>query len=135
MWIHGDWGFLSVVEARTKDHEGELCVRARDRIDLRIFRARFCPDLSNPIQTPARDYRFRAWVTKEGFGRALAKAAEAIDYDNVKDAVKERIGPERAAILHRVWTDLYEIQSPGWSIQSSDDHWWSTLFDEDVGTY
>jgi len=105
MWIATDFGFFSVVQ---KDDEDFLTVRARVRDDLDALRLR-CSGLGPTIDTPLADYGFRATVSHQDFGAALASIGSAINYHNFKDAVAARQGYERASCYGEVWSALMRL--------------------------
>ncbi|WP_354699030.1 hypothetical protein DSM112329_04734 [Paraconexibacter sp. AEG42_29] len=106
MWIFTTSGFLSVVTPA--DRPGDLLVRARVRADLEAF----CDATGAPapIETPARDYRWRTFVPAATFATYLAGQAEAIDYGNFKSAVAARQGHDRAHRYHDVWSVMHDLQ-------------------------
>ena len=109
MWLLTTRGFYSVVE----DHHdpGRLLVRARVREDVEAL-ADLIPGLEVE-ETPDRDYRFRASVTREDWASAAAQLARAIDYPNFKNAVADRQGFERAHMYSGVWGLLLGLQEGG----------------------
>lgn len=109
MWIFTTSGFLSVVAHH--DRPGDLLVRARMLGDL----AAFCAATSAPapVETPARDYRWRTTVPAATFATYLAGQAEDIDYGNFKNAVAERQGSDRAHRYGDVWDVMHELQLYG----------------------
>ena len=118
MWLITPDGFYSIVEPTTHDKlfqrhgkPGDLVVRARAGSDLTNLRKRWLPELGKTITTPVnRDYGYRAFVDRDALARAVARITLAIDYSNFKDEVHDRLGHQRAGILHRVWNVLTDIQ-------------------------
>jgi hypothetical protein len=109
MWLLIPEGFYSIVQ---KPGDVELCVRARDRVDLDRLRETYMPGLGPTKETPGHDYRYRAWVSREALAEGLAAVARDLAYSNFKSEVGRR-EPERAQVYHKVWSDLGEIQPGG----------------------
>lgn len=102
MWLLTPRGFYSVV-ANNDDPETVL-VRARVRGDLEEL-----ADLVGGLEileTPERDYRWRAVVSRTAWSGALVLLAAEIDYPNFKSEVALRQGHERAGVYHEVWATL-----------------------------
>ena len=119
MWIMTPDGMFSVVKPMIGDiyfkaygQEGDLVVRARAPEDLDNLRRRLCPELGTTVATPNRDYGWRAFVAPEALARTMARIVLTLDWDNFKDEVKHRQGPQRAATYGKVWSALLEIQYP-----------------------
>ena len=96
MWLVTTIGFFSVVEKEWDRKPGTLTVRARVREDLDALRGQFLPELGPTVESDTADYGFRAQAPRAAFAAAMPRLAEAIDYDNFKDAVAERQGHHRA---------------------------------------
>lgn len=109
VWLLIPEGFFSIVQ---KDGEKDLCIRARVLADLEQLRDRYLPTMSDPLETPGGDYRFRAWIGHSEFASALALMAEEVNYSNFKSEVA-RVDPERARVYGRVWGVLGELQEGG----------------------
>ena len=107
MWVFTTEGFFSVVAHRSRS--GYLLVRARTREDLEALAGRI-PSLE-PFEDPDADYRWRALVKAGDWQNVLASLAGAIDYDNFKNAVAERQGPDRARVYSGVWSVMRSIQA------------------------
>ena len=109
MWLVTTRGFYSAVE----DHgnAGHVLVRARVREDLEAL-TDLIPGL-DVHETPGRDYRFRASVTREAWATAVAGLAREIDYPNFKNAVADRQGSDRAHEYSSVWGTLLALQQGG----------------------
>ena len=86
MWLFTTQGFYSVVADRDDPHR--VLVRARARGDIEALRDQ-TPDLES-IESAGSDYRWRAFVSREDWTKAVAELATAIDYDNFKNAVGDR---------------------------------------------
>lgn len=112
MWMVTDRGFYSVVDKGVV--EGELCVRARVRMDLeKLCQLPPMQKYAGSIEeSDLGDYRCRINVRREDWIEATALLAGEIDYPNFKNAVKARQGAGRAHTYTNVWTALYELQRP-----------------------
>jgi hypothetical protein len=108
MWLLTSAGFYSVVQ---KPGETELCIRARVREDLERLRE-YMPTLSATVETRSGDYRYRAWVSREGLAEGVARIAREIDYANFKSEVAGR-DPVRGRIYGEVWGVLGQLQAGG----------------------
>jgi hypothetical protein len=111
MWVFTPQGFYSVVVHR--DDPSLVLVRARAREDLENLQTQL-PGLVI-FEDDAADYLYRAIVNREDWKRALAELADAMDYDNFKDAVTERQGEERHRLYLRVWGVMLALQPKKWS--------------------
>ena len=107
MWVMTTQGFYSVVAHR--DEPDSVIVRARTREDIEALREQI-PDLE-PFEDPSADYRHRAIVDRAEWVAAIAQLTIEIDYDNFKNAVARRQGPERASVYGTVWRDLLQLQA------------------------
>lgn len=105
MWVFCKAGFFSAVEHR--DEPDRVMVRARFKGDLE----RLClkhglkPEVS---VTSDADYRYRATFLKTLWAEIVRREAEAIDYDNFKDAVHEGTVRDRAYM--GCWSALLRAQ-------------------------
>lgn len=113
MWIYTTIGFYSVTYSTVEPEK--LQVRARDRGDLERLRevvgeVEGRAVLSEIIETPRADYRYRVLVEPRDFPAVLARLSELIDYSNFKNAVAAKQGQERARIYSDVWSATYQIQ-------------------------
>jgi hypothetical protein len=109
VWLLIPDGFVSVVHGAGEE---DLCVRARSSVDLDRLRERFMPELSETVTTPGSDYLYRAWISRDAFGKGLGRIAAELTYPNFKSEVGKR-DPERAHLYGRVWATLGEIQPGG----------------------
>lgn len=110
MWLFTKVGFFSVV---SKPGDGDrLTVRARVRGDLVGLKRWYLPQLGPITALKVADYPFRAQVDRKDFADAAHRIASDIDYPNFKDEVKARQGDRRAAVYHRIWADLLELEPP-----------------------
>lgn len=114
MWTFTDFGFFSAV--RSKEDPNKLIVRARAREDLEQLILRYGSFLkltnNDIIVKEGTDYGFRIVVDPQAWGIVLSKSCQEIDYDNFKDAVKNRMGVTRANVYSDVWMALLDIQYP-----------------------
>jgi hypothetical protein len=106
MWIFTPIGFFSAVTLRDTD---ALVVRARALSDLEALRDHVLPDIEIH-ETPERDYRWRATVSRDDWEQAVAQLARAIDYPNFKSEVARRQGADRAHRYGEVWSVMYDLQ-------------------------
>lgn len=119
MWIVTDCGFFSVVRKPEDVASGQLTVRARVRAHLDALRQRHLPELGPTQDGGGTDYPFRAKIGKAHFAKAMARIGEAIDYDNVKTAIRKRQGHELAHALGEVWEILRQLDPMGQPPQTS----------------
>ncbi len=81
MWIYLSDSFLSIVTSGRKTH---LTVRARKAGDIeRVF------PTAKVVETPGRDYAYRAEIARAAVAKVLADRVTAIDYPNFKDSVSD----------------------------------------------
>jgi hypothetical protein len=106
VWLITVHGFYSVV---LKPGENRLSVRARVGADLDRLRERYMPTLTETLETPQGDYRYRAWVSHDDFAEGVARIAGDVTYDNFKDTVM-RTDHERAHVYLEVWEALRALQ-------------------------
>lgn len=108
MWLFTIDGFYSIV---TADEFGEdVQVRARAAADLDRLRQRWLPELKESMAIPHRDYPWRAFTDRRSLADGLSRIALALDYDNFKDTVAERLSPERAHDYMGVWSACRKIK-------------------------
>jgi hypothetical protein len=107
MWTITTRGFYSTVAHR--DKPDSVLVRGRVREDLEAL-TDLIPEI-DVYEDASADYRWRAVVTKDAWGKAIRQMAADIDYDNFKNAVAAHQGKERAHVYSAVWEDLYVLQS------------------------
>ena len=97
MWICLSESFLSIVDA--SNEPGTLLVRSRRQGDIEaVF-----PN-AKVVQTPGRDYLFRAGIARETVANALANAALNLYYPNFKNSVAD-------SNLHRAYSSVWSIMS------------------------
>lgn len=105
MWIFTPRGFFSAVE--DPENTEYVYVRTRHIKDLHAL-----GDLLDvePFQLKrVSDYPWRIYVSKRDWAMACAAMALEIDYNNHKNAVKER-DPERAKLYGRVWGVMLDAE-------------------------
>lgn len=108
MWIFLNDAFLSIVQPRPSDVPKALAGR-----DVLLVRARKRGDLERAFgkvrvsHTPARDYRFRAFVSRERVAKVLTRRLLAIDYTNFKGSVAH---DARHDAYQRVWGVMHDFQ-------------------------
>ena len=101
MWLFTTDGFYSIVTAGEFDEDVQ--VRARARGDLDRLRERWLPELGESVTIPNRDYPWRSFTDRRSLADCLSRIALALDYDNFKDAVADRLSHERAHDYLGVW--------------------------------
>jgi hypothetical protein len=67
-----------------------LCVRARDAGDLDRLRKTYMPELGLTTETPAPDYRYRAWISRDALADGLGAVARDLAYANFKSEARAR---------------------------------------------
>jgi hypothetical protein len=100
MWVFTSGAFVSIVQHR--DKPDTLIVRGRFSGDVDRFLGRRCE-----IETPAADYRYRAWVLRDEVADALQREARDIDYPNFKDSIRL---PWRKRLAMAIWNILFDEQ-------------------------
>jgi hypothetical protein len=80
--------------------------------DLDRLRHRYLPALTETLETPGGDYRYRAWIGRDDLAAGMAKIARNLDYANFKSEVA-RHDPDRANAYAHVWGVLGELQPGG----------------------
>jgi hypothetical protein len=112
MWLVTTQGFYSAVAYRGRKRQ--LLIRARVRDDL-VNLDRQLPGVSARItEEYPSDYAYRLRVSRKEWKRILAQLTDEVDYDNFKDAVKEKHGKDRANAYMGVWSVLHRLQEPRW---------------------
>jgi hypothetical protein len=103
MWIFLNDAMLSIVAPEPRKGRGAAKVETH-----LIVRARFKGDLPRTFgrgvkveETPGRDYRFRAVVTRKKVADVLARRILDVDYTNFKGSVPD---DARHRAYLRVWT-------------------------------
>lgn len=112
MWIFFVGGFVSVVAS---DRPGFVAVRGRAREHVIAFLDHEPPGAPtrHVVETPDRDYRFRAIVPVAAFAACLdAIAYEVPEVDNFKGACADAGAPRAwLGVLGKVWGLLYSFQA------------------------
>lgn len=113
MWLFTEHGFYSAVR------DGErIVVRARRPGDLEKL-SESMPGLSEVEVSPGRDYRYRAFASREDFAAGVAAVALDIDYSNFKSRVDSKPLERRTSrnlysdVCHRVWNVVEKMQPGG----------------------
>lgn len=75
MWLITVDGFYSVEQKRGEDG---LSVRARVAADLDRLHGRYMPELTETLETPGGDYRYRAWISHDDLAAGLARIARRV---------------------------------------------------------
>jgi hypothetical protein len=109
MWLLIPEGFYSIVQ---KQGERELCVRARVGADLDRLRETYLPALSETVETSGSDYRYRAWISRDGLAEGMAQIVRNLDYANFKNEVA-RHDRSRAHVYGDAWGVLGGLQPGG----------------------
>ena len=100
MWICLSESFLSIVDA--SNEPGTLLVRARRAGDIEaVF-----PD-AKVVQSPGRDYLYRAGVKREAVAAALAEQVMKLAYPNFKSSVPD---PRLHAAYSSTWSIMSQLQ-------------------------
>lgn len=109
MWLMTTFGFFSVVQKSGTNH---LTIRARVGSDLDNLRERYLPSLSVTQVKPGTDYKYRATVSHQDLGNAMAKIVADVTYHNFKSQVEHTQGLPREKVYARVWSVLDEGLPP-----------------------
>ncbi len=115
MWVHLNSAFLSIVDPKASyaggkgPKSGTLLVRARFKGDIqRVF-----PNAA-VTETPERDYRFRAYISRIAVAEAMhAAVMEGIDYLNFKGSTPEKFRHDAYAKCHAAMDLAQEQQARG----------------------
>lgn len=113
MWLTTTQGFYSAVAHRNKP--GHVLVRARVKDDLRALKKQL-PKAKIPsriFSDMRADYPWRLVLSAEEWAEAMAKLAADVDYDNFKNAVKDRQGVKRANVYMGVWSQMLKLEGGG----------------------
>jgi hypothetical protein len=105
MWIFTDTSFVSIVRPKNgKGRKDTLVVRGRVKGDIEAL----FPKAKVRV-TPARDYLYRALISRKVVAEVLAKKIMDIDYDNYKYAITDKAEARHDAYLS-VWWQLMNLQ-------------------------
>lgn len=105
MWVFTETGFVSAVCHYSQD--GVVVVRSRDRQSLEGLAAVIDAPIEN---SPANDYPYRVWVSKQQFQKWLADSVEKMAYTNFKNRVQDTRGEEFHDALSSVWSVMHDIE-------------------------
>jgi hypothetical protein len=103
MWLFTSSGFISIVE-KDADH---LAVRARDSLSLSSLAQSYGVEIRS---TPAADYPYRIFITKDQFKNWLSNQPGQIEYKNFKSQVSITRGKNFANALLKVWAAMHAIE-------------------------
>lgn len=106
MWIAMTDGFVSVVE--DSENSSRLVVRARKKHHLTNFFGSESYKIVEDVKGE-RDYRYRAFASREQVARIVSKKILGIRYDNFK-AMTEVKDKQLAKMYHLWWYDHYKLQ-------------------------
>jgi hypothetical protein len=133
MWVLAPEAVVSIVVPEPTDpllaHArpgDELVVRARCEADLDHLRSNVMPNLGPTVSTvdTARDYPFRAFVSRADLAAGLAQLVMDLDYMNVKSEVQRLHGPgSRVAAFSQVWSALLALEPERRSTRWENRHW------------
>jgi 8-oxo-dGTP pyrophosphatase MutT (NUDIX family) len=110
MWLITPTGFFSVVCKPGDMKAGTLTIRARVQLDLETLREQYLPSLGPTTKNAGTDYPYRAKAKRSEVASALAQMIQQLNYDNFKNEVAEKQGPDRAEAYHEVWKLLYDLE-------------------------
>lgn len=100
MWIFLEQAFLSIVADR--ENPENLLVRGRFPKDIeRIFPG------AEVTETPAADYRFRAFLPRAEVARVLGESVLAVSATNFKASIRD---PWRHSVYGDVWRCMVDAQ-------------------------
>jgi hypothetical protein len=109
MWLMTPRGFFSVVQHR--DDPDTVLIRARARGDLvRLQAAHPAGEEHEIVDTFSADYPHRIFMPRVIWNEALLTMSNEVDYDNFKNAVKDRQHAQRARVYMGVWSKLHQIE-------------------------
>lgn len=107
MWVITPRGFYSAVQDKADPET--IVVRARVHADLAAL-CKMVPRKVKIIDNEGTDYPFRIRLSRAEWTQAAMELAAEIDYTNVKNAVAERQGHDRAAAYSRIWGVLLGLE-------------------------
>lgn len=114
MWIFLNDAFLSIVAVSPRGRNAPTSSVA-DRAKLLLVRGRIAGDIERVFpaakvrRTDDRDYRYRAYVSREDVAPRLAEAVTAISYRNFKNSVAPAETRRHGAYL-LVWETVWRFQ-------------------------
>lgn len=101
MWIASKNGFISIVQHR--DYPDQVLFRARVRKDLESLFPK-----EEIISTPAADYGYRVFVSKQSAVEIISRQVQEIDYPNFKNAIaKTREQKDKLYAYHDIWRVMW----------------------------
>jgi hypothetical protein len=104
MWLAFNNAFVSVVQDKENNPNGKyLLVRARKRKHLQ----RMLGKSAKIVETPNRDYRWRARVKRDTLSWIMDWHCQNLTYTNFKDSVKEH---DLHDMYANWWSDHYRMQ-------------------------
>jgi hypothetical protein len=106
MWICLNNSFVSIVQS--KEDASKVYVRSRRKFDLKNFLNNKSVEI---VETPYRDYRYRALVAKSDLANMLFSFPEKITYGNFKDSVVDK---NLSAMYGEVWSSGLHNLDPDW---------------------
>lgn len=108
MWVFTETGFVSAVCHYNQD--GVVVVRSRDRQSLEDLAATADVPIEN---SPANDYPYRVWISKQQFREWLSDSVEKMAYTNFKNRVHDTRGEEFHDALSSVWSVMHDVEDGG----------------------
>ena len=106
MWIYTQNGFISVVQNIDAKPGRELLVRSRMRTHLVELLGQVMDKSTVEglvLETPANNYPFRAFVSREVLAELVLGQLKRIDYPNFKGRCVNTLGHEQEGVLMEVW--------------------------------
>ena len=103
MWLFTTNGFISIVE-HDADH---LVVRARDCLSLSPLAQSYNVEIRS---TPAADYPYRIFITKNQLKNWLSNQPGQIQYKNFKSQVSITRGKKFSDALLKVWSAMHLVE-------------------------
>lgn len=104
MWVFTTKGFVSVVAWR--GCRKTVCVRARSLAHLQAL----FPG-AEVVTLRDADYRHRARVTRDEFATMLLREAQAVQYDNFKDAIVDHAYHDACLDVWHAMRPLQEVRA------------------------
>lgn len=113
MWLFFNDAFLSIISENPRSKD--LTVRGRIKGDIqRVFPG------AKVIETPVRDYRFRAFIPRERVAQVVARNLLDLEYHNFKGSVREM---DRHDQYLKVWGIMHSWQARANHPKRSDGEW------------
>jgi 8-oxo-dGTP pyrophosphatase MutT (NUDIX family) len=111
MWLITNFGFFSIVQKSDDSRAGTLTIRTRVTSDLEWLQEQYLPSLGPVKEDAGTDYKYRAKAPRLDLASALSQIVLDLDYNNFKNSVKEKQGPDRANLYHEIWNVLYGLET------------------------